>query len=322
MEVNQPSANQAYGMPCMLSLSTQKDRTFDIDGVLAVLYDGQEGTAHGGDLLATLRKHHDFSDKALAQPAYLANTERFRKWLVDLHSDILLVDAHVGSQTSGKTTSMSVFCATLVQSLLDYSKATTQPGRSEFVLYHFCGLHHNKIGNLEGPPGLIRSLVGQLLQAWPRDRPPDTPSETSLRDFGSGHTESDVRAACQMFEKLVSVLPPGTTIHCIIDGISEFDTELWERSRYLKMVLDCLRALVMSSSTLHKNEAHLKVLMTSAHSSSKAMRELLTEEQQISLRAGNFLSQPVSPISPAFLTDELQRSRSLVDTMVQRDESK
>lgn len=322
MEIDQPSANQEYGMHCTLYLSSQKNRIFDIDRVLAILYNGQEERAHGRDLLATLRKHHDFTDKALAQPAYLANTDRFRKWLVDLHSDILLVDAHVGSQTSGKTSSMSVFCATLVQSLLDYSKATTQPGRSEFVLYHFCGLHHNKSGNLEGPPGLIRSLLGQLLQAWPRDRPPDNPSETSLRNFGSGNTESDIQTACQMFEKLVSVLPAGTTIHCIIDGISEFDTELWERSKYLKMVVDCLRASVMSSNALQNREAHLKVLMTSANSSSKGMREILTGEQQISLRAGNFLSQPVSPISPTFLTDELQRSRSLVDTMVQRDESK
>lgn len=306
----------------MPSYSDRKYRILDIDNVLAALYNDQGAAANGQDLYTTLRKHHDFSDKALAQPAYLARTERFRDWLTDLHSDILLVDAHVGSQTSGRTSSMSVFCATLVQSLIEYSQSFTRPGRATFVLYHFCGLHHNKSGNLEGPSGLIRSLLGQLLQAWPRDQPPGIQFEKSLRDLGSGHTESDVRAACQIFQKLVSTLPSGTTVHCIVDGISEFDTDLWERSRYLKMVLNCLRASVMASGTPGGHEAYLKVLMTCTHSSSKAMREILTGEHQISLEAGDFLSQPLSPLSPASLTDELHRSRSFGDTVVQESPSK
>lgn len=305
----------------MLSYSDQKDRILDIDNVLAALYNDQEAAAHGQDLYTTLRKHHDFSDKALAQPAYLARTERFREWLTDLHSDILLVDAHVGSETSGRTSSMSVFCATLAQSLIEYSKSSTRPGCANFVLYHFCGLHHNKSGNLEGPSGVIRSLLGQLLQAWPRDQPPGIQFEKSLRDLQSGDTEADVRGACQMFQRLISVLPPSTTVHCIIDGISEFDTDLWQRSRYLKMVLNCLRASVMSSGTSDGDEAHLKVLMTCTHSSSKAMREILTGEHQISLGAGDFLSQSLSPLSPALLTDELHRNRSLGDTVVQESPS-
>lgn len=299
----------------MLSFSDQSDQGLDIDHVLAMLYGDQEATAHAQDLWTTLRKHHDFSDKALAQPTYLANTDRFRQWLVHPHSDILLVDAHVGSQISGKTSSMSVFCATLAQSLLEYSKTANQQENSDFVLYHFCGLHYNKSGNLEGPLGLIRSLLGQLLQAWPRDNLPDAQLETNPRDIGSGQTESEVLATCQMFQRLVSVLPPGTTIHCIIDGISELDTELWERSRYLKMVVDCLRASVMSSGALHKKDARLKVLLTSANSSSKAMRDILAGDYQISLRAGEFLSQPAAPMSPTFLADELRRTRSLGDIM-------
>lgn len=306
----------------MLSYADQKDRILDIDNVLAALYNDQDKAAHGQDLYSTLRKHHDFSEKALAQSAYLARTERFREWLIDLHSDILLVDAHVGGETSGKTSSMSVFCATLVQSLMEHSESFTRPGYANFVLYHFCGLHHNKTGNLEGPSGLIRSLLGQLLQAWPRDQPPGIQVENSLRDVGSGDTESDVHAACQIFQRLISALPSGTTIHCIIDGISEFDTDLWQRSRYLKMVLNCLRASVMSSGMSDGQEAYLKVLMTCTHSSSKAMREILTGEHQISLGAGDFLSQPLSPMSPAFLTEELHRSRSFGDTVVQESPSK
>ncbi|KAH8756369.1 hypothetical protein F5883DRAFT_429860 [Diaporthe sp. PMI_573] len=283
---------EGHGTDSMLSFSDQRDQGLDIDHALAMLYRDQEAVAHRQDLCTTLRKHHDFTDKALAQPSYLANTNRFRHWLVHPHSDILLVDGHVGSQTSGRTSPMSVFCATLAQTLLEHAKTATQHEHSEFVLYHFCGLHHNRSGNLEGPLGLIRSLLGQLLQAWPRDSPPDAQFETSLQGVGSGNTELEVRAACKVFQMLISTLPHGTTIHCIIDGISEFDTKLWERSRYLNLVVDCLRASATSSGTLHKQEAHLKVLMTSADSSSKAMRESLARDHQISLRAGEFLSQP------------------------------
>lgn len=322
MKADQSSDNREHDMHNTLSCSNQKDRTFDIDRALASLYDGQEATVHHDDLCATLKKHHDFSDKALSQSANLASTQRFRQWLIHPHSDILLVDAHVGSETNGRTSSISVFCAALVQSLLEHSKVSARPGYSEVVLYHFCGLHHHKRGYLEGPLGLIRSLLGQLLQALPQQNPADTQFETSLRDLGSEDTESDVRAACQMLQSLVSGLPPGTTIRCIIDGISEFDTVLWERSRYLKMVLNCLRASVMSSGTSDRQMACLKVLMTCAHSSSKAMRDILTEDHQISLEAGDFLSQPLSPMSPALLTDELHRSRSLDDTVVQESPSK
>lgn len=322
MEIDLSSDNQEHDIRFLLSYADQKHRIFEIDNVLAALYNDQEAEAHGQDLYTTLRKHHDFSDKALAQPAYLARTERFREWLTDPHSDILLVDAHVGSQTGGRTSSMSVFCATLVQSLMEHSKSFTRQRCASFVLYHFCGLHYNKSGNLEGPSGLIRSLLGQLLRAWPRDQPPGIQFEKSLLDVESGHTESDVRAACQIFQRLVSVLPPGTTIHCIIDGVSEFDTDLWQRSRYLKMVINCLRASVMSSGTSGGHEAYLKVLMTCTNSSSKAMREILTGEHQISLEAGDFLSQSLSPLSPASLTDELHRSRSFGDTVVQESPSK
>lgn len=143
-----------------------------------------------------------------------------------------------------------------------------------------------------------------------------------MQVVGSGNTDSDVRVARQMSQRLVSVLLPGTSIPCIVDEISEFDTELWERSRYLKMVVGYLRVSVMSSGTSDKHNAYLKDLMTCSNSSSKAMRIVLIGDQQITLAAGNFISQPMLPISPALLTEELQKSRPRSDTLGQESQSK
>lgn len=88
------------------------------------------------------------------------------------------------------------------------------------------------------------------------------------------------------------------------------------------MVIKCLQVAVMSSGTSDKHDAYLKVLMTCSNSSSKAMRVVLIGDEPISLAAGNFLSQPMSPISPALLTEELQKSCPLSNTLVQESQSK
>lgn len=291
----------------------------NIGDVLAMLFTGGEAVSHSQDLSNTLRKHHCFGDEALAQPAYLINVERFRQWLVESRSDILLVDAHVGSEMSGSISPMSVFCATLVQSLLERSRLTHESGRAEVVLFFFCGLHRSRQSDLEGPSGLIRSLLGQLLLSWPKEWPLYNDSMPSLLEIKAGNTEAAVPLMARMFQELVSTLPLGTIIYCVVDDISAFDTELWGRLRGLEVIIDCLRKLVGPPGTRHTNEAYLKVVMTSANGSSKEVRDMLVGEQRISLRAGQYLSQPVSPMSPASLTDELQRACSLTEAVVQED---
>lgn len=86
------------------------ESTLDLGHVLAALCSDEEIKSHVHDLDFTIRKHHDFSNKALAQAAYLTNMDRFRQWQGGRKSDILLVDGHAGSEGNGRTTPMSVVC--------------------------------------------------------------------------------------------------------------------------------------------------------------------------------------------------------------------
>lgn len=151
----------------------------DLNELLLILCDDTEGSCHVDDLYASLRKYDTFSDKDLAESAYLAETHSFRQWLQGVSAEPLLVDGHCGSHTTRRTSPMSVFCASLIQSLQNNSAQKQEQergqlihGSTELVLYFFCGQHMYEEGPLAGPQGLIRSLTTQLILSWPQLSPP------------------------------------------------------------------------------------------------------------------------------------------------------
>ncbi|CZR51440.1 uncharacterized protein PAC_01316 [Phialocephala subalpina] len=83
------------------------------------------------DLGYVLRQSNSFKTDTLGHGRWLMTTGSFKNWLSGGRSDILLVDGHSDEDKMGKTSPMSVFCATFVASVVKL--------RSTIVLHFFCG---------------------------------------------------------------------------------------------------------------------------------------------------------------------------------------
>ncbi|KAL2285882.1 hypothetical protein FJTKL_07581 [Diaporthe vaccinii] len=79
----------------------------NLDELAMILCFEPEARSHVDDLYSTLRQYDSFSEKGLAQAAYLSETKPFRQWLQDLQSDHLLVDGHCENHSIGTTSPMS-----------------------------------------------------------------------------------------------------------------------------------------------------------------------------------------------------------------------
>ncbi|KAL1854920.1 hypothetical protein Daus18300_011240 [Diaporthe australafricana] len=268
--------------------SANNDLIYHLDQLLTVICNDVESGAHAKSLYSVLEQYYLFSDKALAQAAHLSETPDFRRWLLDKNSGSLLVDGHCGEHMSHMISPLSVFCATLVQSLLDMSLNS-----QDMVLYFFCGQHVYADGPLSGPQGLIRSLTAQIiLGLGSRHIAPELEFLRELPGLASSsHPEDiDIRTVGRIFSGLLSQLPPGTSVHCVVDDISQFETALYGWAEDLGIVVDCLQWCVFNTDA----SVFLKPLYTSANASTVVRRQIPLD-QQLDLRSGEYYGSVSSP---------------------------
>lgn len=298
---------------------TQAVMVRSLDELAMILCFEPEARSHVDDLYATLRQYDSFSEKGLAHAAYLSETRPFRQWLQNLQSDHLLVDGHCENHSVGSTSAMSVFCASLIRSLLDRAEQQRNLQSPNIVLYFFCGQHRYDDGPLAGPQGLIRSLTTQLILAWPTQFPdPDLGFLASLlhgRVYGV-EDDLEVGVVCRIFHALSSQLPSSSAVHCIIDGIPYFETSIGGWNEDIREVVDCLRRCC-SYNGHSSARATVKVLLASAGRSTE-IREICAPNRIVELRAGSLYS---SIVSPRALISSLQRQASFSDLLTDDESS-
>lgn len=269
-----------------------------LEELIMILCSESEGTCHVDDRYASLRHYCDFDNKELAHAAYLVEGTEFTRWIQNFDSDLILVDGHCGNAVKGRTSPMSVLCASLIQSLSDVS--AQQQGTTGAVLYFFCGQHMNKHGPLPGPQGLIRSLTNQLIMAWHKllrvyaAPPPNLRFLSNLLPgtVSSAQEDLDIDTVCNIFYALLEQLPAGFTVYCIVDGLSYFETSLGGWSDEIEQVVDCLQQCCDSYES--ELQVTVKVMLASAHRSIKVC-EQIPSEQIVNLRAGKLSSAFASP---------------------------
>lgn len=254
----------------------------------------------------------------MAQAAYLSETRQFREWLQGSGPPHLLVDGHCENHTTRRTSPLSVFLACLIQSLLDrlppWPSSQDSP---EIVLYFFCGQHVEDDGPLAGPQGLIRSLTMQLIFSWPQQSPlPDVGFLSSLLPGAVSGAEEDleVETACHIFRAVLRQLTPSSTVYCIVDGISYFETSIGGRSEDLCTVVNCLQGC-SSLNTTNGAGPMFKILLASADRSIE-VRNFFSADSRVELRAGNFYN---SVVSTRALISDLRSQAPSADTVAEND---
>lgn len=222
----------------------------------------------------------DFDSKTQSQVQSLLQQGRFLSWMKGSYPDLLLVLADLPTSGMEKITAVSVFCATLVTSLINLR-------REDVVLHFFCGLHVDSQGPCPGPKGLVRSLIMQVFTYLRRDH------LLSL-DFLDDRTivqsieDQDLDTICQTLQSLVDQFQAGTQVFCVVDSITLFDSEEWASD--LKIVLEYLRETVEDS----RLPAVFKVMLTSSALCTPEVTDLLTREDKYPDRVWSLSSENIS----------------------------
>lgn len=103
-----------------------------------------------------LRASRDFHSEGPDRARWLLVTDRFRNWVRNpgAGSDLILVHGQLGDITNGKISALSTMVALF---------ASMQTVPEVVVLHYICGLHSRGDDLLDGPRGLIQSLIIQLI---------------------------------------------------------------------------------------------------------------------------------------------------------------
>lgn len=205
------------------------------------------------DLNVVVHQSGELGVAAQEKAAYVQQTEKFHKWLAEKDSALLHVEAQLDAVTLGKTSPMSFFCANLIRVL------QAMDLRIAVVLHFFCGQHFASNSRLQGPKGLITSLLAQLIHAlldnWPEYH---SGIEIDLEGLLNNDNPIPTEMQLQLIRALLGHVPPKTTVFCVVDDISRFEKQEWSAEYWA--LINLLNDIIYNQEA---TGAKVKLLMTS-----------------------------------------------------------
>jgi hypothetical protein len=199
-------------------------------------------------------------------------------------SGVVLVNGFMDRAQISKITAITHVCANLAHVL--------NCSADNVALRFYCGQHSTPQDDLEGPQGLMRSLVTFLILGLLQKGRISISAPIWLSGFQGDLDELSFRDTCQIFCRLVELVPKGVTIYCIVDGISYYERDNFEAEYNLMM--QCFSSIIASTSVV------FKLILTSATKSSFASQ--LQPHQIVSLRNSR-MRRPARPedyVQPGF----------------------
>lgn len=236
LEARQPSPSLSHSRPAspaQFNISTLRSLLTRFESIEEV------------DLTAILENEEQsipFREKRKAD--LIVSTKQFHDWMVTNKSSELLVHGEFRRSRSASepVSALSVFCATLAQT---FRKA----GQQQIAVAFFCGSHVERDDQHRGPGAMICSFIAQLAKLWSFET-------TNLQSGDHPFSQIDIEVAikggslpklCELFGRLVQLLPEQATLICIIDGISHYETDEFEDG--LLVVLEFLLTLARKGDT-------------------------------------------------------------------------
>ncbi|KAF2440888.1 hypothetical protein P171DRAFT_523914 [Karstenula rhodostoma CBS 690.94] len=225
-----------------------------------------------------LRLTHAMQPQGLEKVRSLISAEQFSSWMGLPFPNVLLVDGHCRDQGQGRTSPLSIFCASLAATL-------AQTG-SNIVLHFFCGHHSNpQYDAVSGPAGILRSLITQLILYPNACTMPAVAMEQSMWEAVARH---EVPALLALFEQILLSLPPSKTIYTILDNVSDYQGSLNDYARPTMHILQYLHRLADE----RRPGPRLKLLMTSAN-------RTVDVPYIVNQAGGEYIALHMSPVEPS-----------------------
>ncbi|KAI4221687.1 MAG: hypothetical protein L6R36_006712 [Xanthoria steineri] len=209
--------------------------------------DREDNRLPASDTASQLWQIHTLSfasqDKAFA----LIASPRLQAWLTRPSSSMLLVNGQMFSNDAEAPQSpLSYFCARLIDNVLNRSH----------------------------PAGILISILSRLIHQIVESPAPVTLTDVSILD--KLVREEDL--SC-MFERLVGVLPAGTVLFCVLDGLSYYEAK--------KRGKDCMDLLTMLARLTRRRpetiHGPMVKLLVTAPLGTYAIHEFFGEEQKLNL---------------------------------------
>lgn len=229
-----------------------------------------------GDIEQVLRQSSRLDPFAMAQAQQLLRQDRFWSWYCQVSLDLIMVHGTFRNEgVLSRMSPLSATCATLVTTIL-----RERPG--DITLYFFCGQHTSPRDSLAGPQGMMRCLLARLLVEVRVRSQFDTHLDPNYANAVEGTRQHNMEAMCLVFHLLLLHVPQGTTVFCIIDGVSWLDQP--------NHVADTLRMiqLLRSLTTDSRLRANFKFMLTGPWPSS-SLNPYMRPEEHISLLQGDLM---------------------------------
>lgn len=237
----------------------------------------------------------------------IVSTSQFRNWVVSNNSSELLVhgDFHGPRSSSANVSALSVFCATLTQTLRAHSQ-------QHIALVFFCGNHVEQDDQHRGSRGMVRSFVAQLVRSSLFDDVTRQSGQLQFdgqTDVGTIINSGQLSQLCQLFKNLVRLLPRQATLICLIDGISHYETDEFEEE--MLHTLDFLLDLVRNDDIA----AAIKLLASSPTATDLVQRKFKDDDTSfVSLAEVRDLGQGLGLSQLADISDDDQHSSASDNT--------
>ena len=141
---------------------------------------------------------------------------RFKEWLSVYESAFIFLEAGSPLTTNNRFASLSLMSCLAIKRLEGNEPAV--------VLHHFCSRHVSSKDPLQGPHGLMRSLLCQILRLFQNQI---NLGFTSSRHYREQLESPNLRIMCDCFANIIRQLPAETVLFCIIDSIDCFEKREW-----------------------------------------------------------------------------------------------
>lgn len=238
------------------------------------------------DLLDISQQHPEYDLRLIqrsdlwtesSDPSYvlgLLEGDAFRQWHTEKNSKPLFVEGTLSTLSSRRASPLSLLCSQLIK-LQEHDPQAT-------VLYFFCGHHTATTDSLAGPSGMLRSLIRQVLRAYPDLKlnflSPKLRSQLTTMS-------PDVRSLCTCFRHLVNQINPSDQVFCIIDGICFFEKREWSEP--------CRKAVDELFEITQDEELYpiIKLFLTSP-SRSRCIASIFPQDCRINMNGGNERTRP------------------------------
>jgi hypothetical protein len=177
-------------------------------------------SVHAEAPIEDLRRIHracqsvESSDYQIAQGIFEGT--KFREWLTADDSAPLFIEGGPAFSFHGRFASLSLMSCLAVECL--------EGKESAISIHHFCRRHISSKDPVQGPSGMMRSLICQVLRLFHNQVDLGFMSTRRYREQIESH---NLHILCDCFANVIKQLPADTVLFCIVDSIDCFERHEW-----------------------------------------------------------------------------------------------